>query len=39
MFFAERARKPSELRDVVLDIAFGLAEASTPAEPGAAANG
>ena len=34
MFFAERARKPSELRDVVLDIAFGLADASTPAEPG-----
>jgi AcrR family transcriptional regulator len=39
MFFAERARKPSELRDVVLDIAFGLADASTPAEPGAAATG
>jgi AcrR family transcriptional regulator len=38
-FFAERARKPAELREIVLDIAFGLADASTPAEPGAAGSG
>ncbi len=32
MFFAERVRQPAELRDVVLDIAFGLADASAPAQ-------
>jgi AcrR family transcriptional regulator len=32
MFFAERVRKPAELREVVLDIAFALADASAPAE-------
>jgi AcrR family transcriptional regulator len=33
MFYAERARDPAELRDIVLDIAFGLADAS-PATAG-----
>ena len=32
MFFAERAREPAELREVVLDIACGLADARAPAE-------
>jgi AcrR family transcriptional regulator len=32
MFFADRAAEPDELRGVVLDIAFGLADARTPAE-------
>jgi hypothetical protein len=34
MFFADRAREPAELRDVVLDIAFGLADARDPATAG-----
>jgi AcrR family transcriptional regulator len=32
MFFAERASGPAELREAVLDIAFGLADARAPAE-------
>ncbi len=33
MFYAERASGPGELREVVLDIAFGLAGARAAAEP------
>jgi AcrR family transcriptional regulator len=32
MFFADRAARPDELRDVVLDIAFGLVDASATAK-------
>jgi AcrR family transcriptional regulator len=34
MFFADRAAKPDELREVVLDIAFGLVDAGYPAGGG-----
>ncbi len=33
MFYAERASRPGELREVVLDIAFGLAGARAATEP------
>jgi AcrR family transcriptional regulator len=39
MFYADQVADPAELRDAVLDIAFGLTDARAPAGASAAASG